>query len=73
MYVISIGFQNKPALNDEVKRNLSLIAKTIAAKMLAASNPVSTPEQQRKSLDDLLSQINSSPSSSSAGEYDLGK
>lgn len=46
-------------MNDEVKHNLSIIAKSIASKMLAAGNPNNTAEEQKRSFNQLLAQINS--------------
>lgn len=48
-------------MNEEFKRNLSLIAKSIASKLLVASNPTSDHEQKQDSLNQLLSQISKAP------------
>ncbi|XP_014217534.1 uncharacterized protein LOC106646041 [Copidosoma floridanum] len=56
------SLQKKPTLSEEFKRNLSVIAKSIASKMLVASNPNVSPEKRTISLNDLLTQINVTPS-----------
>ncbi|OXU25902.1 hypothetical protein TSAR_011807 [Trichomalopsis sarcophagae] len=58
---VAQNLQNKPTLNEEFKRNLSLIAKSIASQLLVCSNPNSSLEQRQASVNELLSRISKAP------------